>query len=171
MSSTISDRQIVTRWKSISSSSTSCIAWLGEGMDQQATMQDPVNAASFSRSGTGYSQTSAWNGEEHGIKNLSQAERHQVVLHDILMLRFLLLYSKRSEKVKEECDPTTLLLEQPSDLAHMPEVATIWRTPIWKNLSKVYCCRTHPFPPGLFGVSTVTGKTIEGERSRLESVC
>jgi hypothetical protein len=67
-------------------------------MDRQATMQDPVNAASSSRSGTGYSQTSAWNGEEHGMKNLSQAERHQVVLDDILMLQFLLLYivSKRS---------------------------------------------------------------------------
>jgi len=54
----------------------------------------------------------------------------QVFTDDVLMFRFLLLYviSKEARRANQEATPATLLLEQPADLAHMPEVVTIWRT-------------------------------------------
>ena len=78
----------------------------------------------------------AWEGGEHGLQDLSQAERDQVFLDDVLMFRFLLLYviSEEVRQANKLEEPVSLLLEQPADLAHMPEVVTIWRTPAWKEL-------------------------------------
>ena len=69
----------------------------------------------------------AWNGGEHGIKGLSQFEKNQVLMDDILLMRFLLLYivSEEIRKTRDECDPVTLFIEQPADQANMPEVVTL----------------------------------------------
>jgi hypothetical protein len=58
--------------------------------------------------------------------------------------------------VKEECDPTTLL-------ADMPEVVTIWRTPIWKNLAKVYNLEAQTFNQSEFAAAATKPTTIGGK--------
>ena len=43
-----------------------------------------------------------WNGEEFGLEDLTQFERDQVFLDDVLMMRFLMLYVV-SEEVRSQC--------------------------------------------------------------------
>ena len=108
----------------------------------------------------------SWDGEEFGLRDLSSFEKNQVFTDDVLMLRFLLLYvvSEEIRKVNGIESPTTLLLEQPADLPHMPEVVTIWRTPFWKKLQELYKLQTQTFNQSEFAATatkpTTTGGTL-----------
>ena len=111
----------------------------------------------------------AWNGEEYGIKDPSHAERDQVFQDDVLMFRFLLLYviSEEVRQANREAVPTSLLLEQPADLAHMPEVVTIWRSSPWRDLEKIYNLGTQTFNQSEFA-APATKPTTVGGNIRLE---
>ena len=106
----------------------------------------------------------AWEGGEHGLQDLSQAERDQVFLDDVLMFRFLLLYviSEEVRQANKLEEPVSLLLEQPADLAHMPEVVTIWRTPAWKELVRIYGLHMQTFNQSEFAAVATKPTTIGG---------
>ena len=106
----------------------------------------------------------AWGDGEFGLQDLSQAEKDQVFLDDVLMLRFILLYviSEEVRKANQEEEPVTFFLEQPSDLAHMPEVVTLWRTSIWKKLAEIYNLGTQNFNQSEFGAQATKPTTAGG---------
>ena len=81
-----------------------------------------------------------WNGEEFGLEDLTQFEQDQVFLDDVLMMRFLMLYvvSEEVRKVSAEEKPTALLLEQPAPPEDFPQCVSMWRTPEWLTLVKLY---------------------------------
>ena len=73
----------------------------------------------------------AWGGAEHGLPDLRPSEKQQVLLDDILMMRFVLLYviTDLVRKIRKESQPTEFLLEQPAIPAK--EEVVSW----WKRLS------------------------------------
>ena len=106
----------------------------------------------------------AWNGGEHGIEGLSQFEKNQVLMDDILLTRFLLLYivSEEIRKTRDGCDPVTLFIEQPADQANMPEVVTLWRTKMWKALAEIYGLGTQTFNQSEFAARCTKPTTAGG---------
>ena len=79
-------------------------------------------------------------------------------------MRFLLLYviSEEVRKSDVEETPTTLLVEQPADLATKPEVVTLWRTPMWGELSNHYKLSNQTFNQSEFGALATKLITIGG---------
>ena len=106
----------------------------------------------------------SWGDGEHGISGLSQFEKEQVYIDDVLLLRFLLLYviSEEVRKANQEPQPTTIMIEQPADLAQMPEVVTLWRTKIWKRLANLYQLQTQTFNQSEFACKSTKPTTIGG---------
>ena len=106
----------------------------------------------------------AWGGHEHGLPDLSRFEQDQVFLDDVLMLRLMLLYvvSEEIRKVNGVHQPTSLFLEQPADLAQMPEVVTLWRTPTWRQLEEVYGLKTQTFNQSEFAALATKPTTAGG---------
>ena len=109
----------------------------------------------------------ALNGQEFGREDLTEAEKNLVFQDDVLMLRFLLLYviSEEVRKATNLESSVSLLLEQPANLASHPEVVTIWRTPIWTKLMKLYDLKSQTFCQSEFGALATKPTTIGGTMS------
>ena len=95
---------------------------------------------------------------------MSPFEKSQVFTDDVLMLGFVLLYiiSEEIRKVNGSEIPVTLFLEQPADLARMPEVVTTWRTWIWKKLQELYHLQTQTFNQSAFAAVPTKPATVGG---------
>ena len=68
-----------------------------------------------------------WNGEEYALKDLILFEKDYIVLDDIIMMRYLILYivSEEARKVIIEVKCNKLLLEP--DRTHNPNAVTLYR--------------------------------------------
>ena len=75
----------------------------GRGWTRSMLRHLPVNGLKMPR------PLRAWNGAEHGLDDLTQAENDQGFLDDVLMLRFMLLYviSEEVRRAHGEPAPTT----------------------------------------------------------------
>lgn len=70
--------------------------------------------------------------------------------------------SEEIRKVNGVHQPTSLFLEQPADLAQMPEVVTLWRTPTWRQLEEVYGLKTQTFNQSEFAALATKPTTAGG---------
>ena len=137
-----------------------CHGWIGGPPCRTRSMlrHFPIEGESMPR------PLRSWGDGEHGINGLSQFEKEQVYIDDVLLLRFLLLYviSEEVRKANQEPQPTTIMVEQPADLAQMPEVVTLWRTQIWKRLANLYQLQTQTFNQSEFACKSTKPTTIGG---------
>ena len=137
-----------------------CHGWIGGPPCRTRSMlrHFPIEGESMPR------PLRSWGDGEHGINGLSQFEKEQVYTDDVLLLRFLLLYviSEEVRKANQEPQPTTIMVEQPADLAQMPEVVTLWRTQIWKRLANLYQLQTQTFNQSEFACKSTKPTTIGG---------
>ena len=81
----------------------------------------------------------AWDGEEYGLKNLTEKEQQMVEDDDLLMWRFLFvaIVADLSRKARGEEHGCAVALEQPSEPDYMPETVSWWRTSEWKTLKRL----------------------------------
>ena len=105
-----------------------------------------------------------WNGEEFGLEDLTQFEQDQVFLDDVLMMRFLMLYvvSEEVRKVSAEEKPTALLLEQPAPPEDLPQCVSMWRTPEWLTLMKLYNMDLQTFDQAEFASPSTKPTSLGG---------
>ena len=137
-----------------------CHAWIGGPPCRTRSMlrHFPVEGESMPR------PLRSWGDGEYGINGLSQFEKEQVYTDDVLLLRFLLLYviSEEVRKANQMPQPTTIMVEQPADLAHMPQVVTLWRTETWKRIANLYHLQTQTFNQSEFACKSTKPTTIGG---------
>ena len=83
----------------------------------------------------------AWKGEEHGLADLTPAEKTQVEEDDILLWRSIFLwmistYLCRARQVRKEVG---FLLEQPATpKSYMPQCVSFWDTEEWSKLKEEF---------------------------------
>ena len=112
----------------------------------------------------------AWGGEEFGRRDLSSSEAKQVWEDDVLMWRMILLYvvaehvGRANEEDKKGGEEPVVWfgMEQPANPTYKPEVVSIWETPQWKLLKKVYQFSTWTFNQGDWGAEAVKPTTWGG---------
>ena len=106
-----------------------------------------------------------WGGQEHGLSDLSAAEKQQVLDDDVLLWRFLFLwmvatYLREARQVQQKVG---LLLEQPaSPRKYMPQCVSFWDTTEWKELKEEFHLQEVTFCQGHHGGAAVKPTTMGG---------
>lgn len=95
----------------------------------------------------------AWQGEEFGVKDITQHEDQQVFEDDVVMYRLWMIWIVAEEvsKMNEGKQQTAFGLEQPAEPAGMPEVVSMWRTEQWRKMAEVYGFKQQTFFQGEYG--------------------
>ena len=81
-----------------------------------------------------------WHGGEWGELNDSEKERVKCWEDDVMMFRGFMLYIVAQEvrKASRKSQDIALVLEHPREPKDLPENVSIWRTPQWKELKRIY---------------------------------
>ena len=107
-------------------------------------------------------------GQEYGLKNMTEEERVKVQQDDILLWRMIFLFIVGSY-VKQAMDDKSkvgFLLEQPaSPRDYMPEVVSLWDQRDWKEVSKEFNLEELTVNQGDYGGAAVKPTTLANNMS------
>ena len=106
-----------------------------------------------------------WGGQEYDLDDLTTSEQQQVQEDDILLWRFLFLwtiatYLRRARQVQQ---PVGLLLEHPSSpRRYMPQWVSFWDTVEWQQLKDEFSLQEVTFSQGQHGGAATKPTTMAG---------